>query len=74
MTLELILGGAAAIAAVYAYALRQKIKKQRAEIKTLHGKIDAYENVIDDLEEVSNIIADDDERSRLYEKLRKRPT
>lgn len=68
-----ILGGAAAIVAVYAYILRLKLQAARRESRAWEMRAENCEKVIDDVKNLSGNIDDPDQRKRLREKLRVRP-
>ena len=70
MSLDLIMGGAAVFAVVYAYVLRLRLKNAKQRIDTLESKLEHVENVIEDVKSVSDTLANDDERQRLRDKLR----
>lgn len=68
-----ILGGAAAIVAVYAYILRLKLQAAKRESLAWEMRAENCESVIEDVKNLSVNIDDPDERKRLRKKLRISP-
>ena len=70
MALEIIISVAAASFAAYAYILRLRLSKARAENRWLVGKLKGYEGAIDNLSKAYRDLDDPDKRERLLNSLR----
>ena len=69
MSTLLLTGGAAALAAVFAYVQTVRLRSARRELSQCKQALANYQEAVNDLKETANTLADSDERRRLLEKL-----